>query len=251
MSKNGNGHKFDQKEFNDYIVDRSIIGFPENPIRLSSGRMSPYYIDWKFIMGDAYSMKNLVTYVTSFAKSKDLGPRGFIGVKEGGSPLGLSATAAWAEAQDDYSKSRYPLIMERGTPKEGHGDPKYKNFVGGNPRGDYVIIEDVTTTGDSAMKQINSVKEAGGNVLALISLTDRLERRDDGRSTEDFFKENGIKYYPMSNSFDLIQKAYKNRQDGPVFKDRVEEYFNTYGVRKLNLGKVPHMNAGGLPDEPG
>jgi len=235
--------EFNQKSFNGYIVERNIIGFYKEPMKLSSGRMSPYYIDWKFIMGDTYSMKNLVKYVTSFAKSKDLDPKSFIGVREGASPLGIATTMGWADMHNNHEKIKYPLVMGRGKTKEDHGDQKYRNFVGGDPRGDVVILEDVTTTGDSAIKEVNAVKNAGANVLALISLTDRCEKREDGRSVDQFFNDNGINYYPMSNSIDLIRKAYKNRQDGPIHKDGLESYFHEYGAKKLDLNNVPHMNA--------
>jgi len=241
MSKSGNG--FSQKEFNDYIVERSIVGLYKKPVKLSSGRMSPYYIDWKFIMGDSYSMSELVKYVISFTKSKGLKPRSFIGVREGGSPLGVATTIEWARLQEDYGKVGYPIIIGRGKPKDDHGDPKYREFVGGSPREDTVVLEDVATTGTSMMKEVKAVQEAGGNVLAVVALTDRCEKRADGRSVEQFLGDNGINYYPMSNSVDLIREVYKQRQDGPAFKDILEAYFEEYGIRKLNLDKIPHMLA--------
>lgn len=40
---------------------------------------------------------------------------------------------------------------------------------------DIVIVEDVTTTGGSALKAADLVKEAGGNVIAVLTLVDRQE----------------------------------------------------------------------------
>jgi orotate phosphoribosyltransferase len=243
MSKNGNGFK--QLEFNDYIVKRNIVGFYREgeEKRLSSGRLSPYYVDWKFVMGDSDSLRDLSKYVISFVRSRGLNPAGFIGVREGASPIGIAATLEWSQMQKEYGDySRHPVIMGRGRPKDGHGDSKYRNFVGGDPKGQFVVLEDVATTGDSTMDEVDAITKVGGDVMAVVALTDRCEKRDDGRSVDDLMKDRGIKYYPMSKSTDLIRETFQQRQDGPEYETPLEKYFETYGTEKLNLHKIPHMS---------
>lgn len=42
-----------------------------------------------------------------------------------------------------------------------------------------VIVEDVTTTGGSAIKAIEAVKDAGGDVVMVLTMVDRNEGADD------------------------------------------------------------------------
>jgi orotate phosphoribosyltransferase len=51
-----------------------------------------------------------------------------------------------------------------------------------------VILEDVTTTGDSAMHAVDAVRGAGANVVLVLTMVDRNE------GAEEFFREQGIAF---------------------------------------------------------
>ena len=54
-----------------------------------------------------------------------------------------------------------------------------------------VIVEDVTTTGGSSMKAIEAVKDAGGSVVAVITVVDRHE------GAAQAFAEAGLSFLPV------------------------------------------------------
>ncbi|MBI4894499.1 MAG: hypothetical protein HY833_02085 [Candidatus Aenigmarchaeota archaeon] len=236
MSKNGSS--FNQGAFNKYVMEHNIVGFEET--KLSSGRISPYYIDWKFIMGEAYTLSELVNqYLIPFVKSKDLNPKSFIGVIEGSGNLGSIATYEWAKRQPDYEKISYPIIVRRSKPKDDHGNPKYRDYVFGDPKNGSVVIEDTTTTAGSVMEEIKMAKKKGAKILGCVTLTDRNERRDDGLSVQELFENEGIPYYPMSNALNLVplQLSFTQKMNDEDLKVSIREYFGKYGTSKIDLEK--------------
>ena len=63
-----------------------------------------------------------------------------------------------------------------------------------------IIVEDVTTTGESAYKAILACQEAGAEVVKVISLVDR----QDG--AEDFFKNNKISFQSLYQASDFLNR---------------------------------------------
>jgi orotate phosphoribosyltransferase len=240
MSKNGSS--FNQNAFNQYIIEHNVVGFKET--KLNSGRISPYYVNWKFLMGEAYTLNELVNrYVIPFVKSKNLNPKSFIGVIEGSGNLGATVTYEWAKQQSDYEKISYPIVIRRSKPKDDHGDPKYRDYVFGDPTKDSIIIEDTTTTATSVMKEVSMAKEKGVNILGCVALTDRNEIRDDGSTVQELFEKEGVPYYPMSNAVNLVplQLGFTQRMRDKDLTDSIKEYFGKFGAtkeaRKIDLEK--------------
>jgi orotate phosphoribosyltransferase len=51
-----------------------------------------------------------------------------------------------------------------------------------------VVLEDVTTTGGSAMQAVEEVRNAGGEVVMVLSIVDR------GEGAAEFYREQGIPF---------------------------------------------------------
>jgi orotate phosphoribosyltransferase len=81
--------KFNQSDFNKFIIDNNIIGFFEDAITLKSGRKSNYYINWRNVANDAYSLDKLSDFVLDFASDLGIETDCFFGVPEGATKLGL------------------------------------------------------------------------------------------------------------------------------------------------------------------
>src|SRR5262249_61833327 len=64
---------------------------------------------------------------------------------------------------------------EHGERKLVEGLPKSESLKGSN----VVIVEDVTTTGGSAIQAVEAVKQEGGNVGLVVTVVDRLEGADE------------------------------------------------------------------------
>ena len=161
-------------------------------IKLASGRTSNFYFNMKPTMMDPEGAHLLGLLVVEALRGQKVDMVG--GLEIGAVPL-AAAVAAVSHAEN------YPLpaFFIRKQPKD-HGT---KSLVEGLPKGHtlagkrVVILEDVTTTGGSALKAIEVAKAEGAEVLGVITLVDR----DEGAS--DTFKAAGIPFQSILTFHDF------------------------------------------------
>ena len=154
------------------IIRRRSFGRGE--ITLASGRKSDFYFNLKPTMLDPEGATLLAELTYETLKDDQLDFIG--GLEMGAVPL------AGALAQISWIKG-HPIaaFFVRKKPKE-HGA---KLAIEGLPRGEtlegkrVVIVEDVTTTGGSALKAVEAVREAGGEVALVFTMVDREEGASD------------------------------------------------------------------------
>lgn len=225
--------KFEQEKFNEFIINQGIVGFFKEPITLKSSRISNWYVNWRNVAEDVYLFDELVDFIIAFVENLGLNPDCFYGVPEGATKLGIITQYKWAKMQPNYGPGVYPLPMGRGKPKE-HGTSKDRYFLG-VPRGKTIVLEDVTTTGGSLLSTIDNLLEAGISIIAAIGLTNRNEKRDEGKSVKEAVEEKGVSYYAMSDALDLLPKIYKKLKPGEGVAELIEEYFEKYGIEKIKL----------------
>lgn len=219
----------EKENFNNFIVNNNIIGLFREPIKLKSGRLSFWYINWRNIASDVFLLDQLTDYIFLFINYLGLNPKCFYGVPEGATKIGIITQYKWAKNQENYKSGAYILSMGRGKQKE-HGDPKDRFFLG-VPNGETVIIEDVTTTGDSLVNAIKKLRELNVKIIAAIGLTNRNELRDDRKSVKEIILENNVQYYAMSNAFDLLPKLEITKE----IADHIEAYFKKYGTNRIKF----------------
>lgn len=224
---------FDQKAFNDFIVDNNVIGFKPEGVQLKSGRTAHWYVNWRTVAQDVFLFDQLVDFVIAYTRDRKLDPLCFYGVPEGATKIGLFAQYKWAKLSSTYGKDSHPLAMGRAMPKE-HGDAKDRFFVG-MPRGNTVVLEDVTTTGGSLISTIEALKSSGIKVVAAIGLTNRREKDFAGRAVEDAVLVTGTTYYAMSNALELLPLVYKKNNPGNDVISSVEAEFKEFGVAPLQF----------------
>jgi|GEM_PF-3752675 orotate phosphoribosyltransferase len=170
---------FEQKEFNDFIIQNGVVGFYASPVTLKSGRKSHWYVDWRKITEDAYLADRLAEYIIRYALSRDIKPDSFVGVPEGATKIGIVTQMMWAQQAHlvggrPYAPGSYSLSMGRGKPKV-RGPVENRYFLG-FPEGKVVVIEDVTTTGGSLLNVISDIKELEGvESIVAFGLTNRRE----------------------------------------------------------------------------
>ena len=150
------------------------------------------------------------------------------GVPEGATKLGILAQYFWAKSRPNFGPGSHPMPMGRGKPKE-HGDPRDKFFVG-VPRGDTLVLEDVTTTGGSLLTTIDALIESGIPIIGTIGLTNRMELRDDGKTVKQAIAEkknngNPIPYFHMSNAKELLPLALQQQKPTDAIHKGVMEEF--------------------------
>jgi orotate phosphoribosyltransferase len=62
-----------------------------------------------------------------------------------------------------------------------------------------VIVEDVTTTGGSALKAVQAVREAGGNVVLVLTMVDREE------GATEMFAEAGLTFRSLYKAAEFLK----------------------------------------------
>lgn len=132
----------------------------EKPYKLSSGMMSPVYIDCRKLL----SYPRIRSTIMDFAASTLLRDAGFeqFDVIAGGETAGIPFAALLAE------RLGLPMIYVRKQPK-GHG--RNAQIEGHMPEGARVlVIEDLTTAGGSMFNFIDAIRAAGGVVEHGIAL---------------------------------------------------------------------------------
>lgn len=224
---------FKQGEFNQFLLENNIYGLFKDPITLKSGRKSHFYINFRNLAQDVWLADRLSDFIIAFINTHKIEVDTLYGVPEGATKIGILAQYKFAKSSSNYGKGGHVLAMGRAKPKE-HGDPKDKFFVGA-PRGKVVVIEDITTTGGSLLTTIDSLKNAGINTHAVISLGNRMEKRDDGKSVEEAITEKGVKFYSMSSALELLPQVIQKESPPDKIKKAIEEEFIKYGVKTINL----------------
>ena len=151
----------------DLIFTRSF-GYGE--VKLASGRMSNFYFNLKPTMLDAEGAALLAQLTLDALTGERIDYVG--GLEMGAVPI------AGAISQLSFmAGTPIAAFFVRKKPKE-HGA---KLAVEGLAKGEtlagkrVVIVEDVTTTGGSAMKAVEAVREAGGTIAFVLTIVDRQE----------------------------------------------------------------------------
>jgi orotate phosphoribosyltransferase len=166
--------------------------FRRGRIVLASGRESDFYFDMKPAMLDpdgAALMAELILQRIQGVKADCVG-----GLEMGAVPL----IAPVAMRSVDFGR-RLPGFFVRKAVKD-HGTKK--RVDGADIAGKTVIIlEDVTTTGGSAMDAVKAVEDAGAKVALVISILDR------GEGAAELYQDAGIPFASLFRAEEFLAVA--------------------------------------------
>ncbi|MEO6945503.1 MAG: orotate phosphoribosyltransferase [Nitrobacter sp.] len=144
--------------------------FGRGDITLASGRKSDFYFNLKPTMLDPEGAALLAEL--SFEALKDDRLDYIGGLEMGAVPLaGAIAQLSWLKNQPIAAFFVRKKPKEHGARLAVEGLAKGESLKGKR----IVIVEDVTTTGGSAIKAVDSVREAGGEIVLVFTMVDREE----------------------------------------------------------------------------
>jgi len=153
-----------RKRLIELIAERS---FGRKKIVLASGRESNFYFDMKPTMFHPEGAALLARLILARLSKLDVDLVG--GLEMGAVPLIASVSAFSFEAGKPI-----PGFFVRKAVKD-HGTKKRIDGVDSVAGKKVAILEDVTTTGGSAIQAVEEVRAAGAEVVLVLSMVDRLE----------------------------------------------------------------------------
>jgi orotate phosphoribosyltransferase len=144
--------------------------FGRGEITLASGRKSNFYFNLKPTMMDPEGAALLAEL--TFEALKDDGLDYIGGLEMGAVPLaGAVAQLSWLKGHPIAAFFVRKKPKEHGAKLEVEGLARNESLRGKR----VVIVEDVTTTGESALKAVDAVRDAGGEVVLVLTMVDREE----------------------------------------------------------------------------
>lgn len=161
---------------------------------LTSGRVSPYYIDLRILPSYPAILDRISEmYLEVIRNEIPLEDYKIAGIPTAGLPLATAVSI----------KARRPLIYVRDTPKL-HG--RMKMIEGVLEEGDSVIlVDDLVTTGKSLLRAARTIRESGGVVEHAVVLIDR----EEGGTGN--LKANGVILHSVIKITELLEWLLEQR----------------------------------------
>ena len=133
--------------------------------KLSSGKLSPYYIDLRMIPGDPKALETVIEIYETLARSK-------IGVTSFDRIAGVPTAGVPYASILAYTLSKPFLYVRRETKTHG-GERRVEGQLFPGER--VVLVDDLITTGKNTLQAAEAIRAEGGQVEDVIVLIDRQE----------------------------------------------------------------------------
>jgi len=175
------------------IIHRRSFGYGE--VKLASGRVSDFYFNLKPTMLDAEGAALLAQLTLDALAGERVDAIG--GLELGAVPI------AGAVAQLSHmSGAPIQAFFVRKKPKEHGARLSIEGLMPGETLAGkrVVIVEDVTTTGGSAMKAVETMREAGAEIAFVLSLVDREE------GATEAFAAQGLEFRAIFRSSEFLDR---------------------------------------------
>ncbi|MDJ0582570.1 orotate phosphoribosyltransferase [Crocosphaera sp.] len=177
-----------------YLLELFVkLAYKEGDFTLSSGQKSSYYINGKQVTLRADGALAIGRLLLSMLPPNI---QGVAGLTLGADPIVSAVSVVSA-----YENCPIPALIIRKQAK-GHGTQAYIEGPTLSPGATMVVLEDVVTTGKSAMLAVERLRDVGYTVNTIIALVDR----EQGGAA--FYKSQGLTFQALF-SISEIQKSYQ------------------------------------------
>ena len=182
-------------ELRTYLLDLFVkLAYKEGDFTLSSGQKSSYYINGKQVTLRADGALAIGRLLLSMLPPNT---QGVAGLTLGADPIVSAVSVVSA-----YENCPIPAFIIRKEAK-GHGTQAYIEGPTLSPGATVVVLEDVVTTGKSAMLAVERLRAVGYTVNTILALVDR----EQGGSA--FYDSQGLTFQALFSISD-IQRYYQN-----------------------------------------
>jgi len=177
---------------------------------LASGRVSNYYLDCKLTTLDPEG-----AVLTGYTILELLRCNGIQADAIGGPTVGADPIVTAVAAVSWIQHQPLPAFFVR-QERKSHGRQKQIEGIDLSQISKVVIVDEVCTTGGSTIEALNAAKEAGLEILAVISLVDREEGGSDRLRKE-------YNYLPIFTAKELLEDDPEDaRGSGTTLEDALE-----------------------------
>jgi orotate phosphoribosyltransferase len=176
-----------------YLLDIKAIKLqPNTPFTWASGMLSPIYCDNRMTLSYPEVRNFVKKELSNLAKS--------MGEFDGIAGVATAGIAHGALVADELG---LPFIYVRSKAK-GHGR---QNLIEGNINAakNYVVVEDLISTGGSSIQAVNALKDQGVNVAGTIALFTY-----EFTKSIQAFEEANCKFATLSNYSTMLEQAQIN-----------------------------------------
>jgi orotate phosphoribosyltransferase len=167
------------------------LAYQEGDFILSSGQASSYYINGKQVTLNPQGALAIGRILLSRLPADT---QAVAGLTLGADPIVTAVSVVSA-----YENRPIPALIIRKEAK-GHGTKAYIEGPTLPENATVVVLEDVVTTGRSAMKAVERLRDAGYTVNVVISLVDRLQ------GGAEFYQSVGLKFQTVFTIEDIQQR---------------------------------------------
>ncbi|MCL2932479.1 MAG: orotate phosphoribosyltransferase [Trichodesmium sp. MAG_R03] len=174
-----------------------ILAYRQGDFVLSSGQSSSYYINGKYVTLHPLGALMIGRLILSMLPEDT---QGVAGLTLGADPIVTAVSVVSA-----YENRPIPALIIRKQAK-GHGTMSYIEGPRLDANAKVVVLEDVVTTGASAMMAVHRLRQAGYQVNHIFSLVDR---QQGGR---EFYEKEGIQF----KSIFTISELQENLKEATV-----------------------------------
>ncbi|MEQ8754766.1 MAG: orotate phosphoribosyltransferase [Coleofasciculus sp. G1-WW12-02] len=171
------------------------LAYQEGDFVLSSGQRSSYYINGKQVTLHPHGGLAIAQLLLSLLPQDT---QAVAGLTLGADPI-VSAVSVVSALEN----RPIPALIIRKEPK-GHGTKAYIEGPSLPAGAKVVVLEDVVTTGKSAMKAVERLREAGYQVDQVLALVDRQQ------GGAEFYQSVGLEFQAVFTIQD-IQQRYQQR----------------------------------------
>ena len=188
---------------------KAVFLRPEEPFTWASGIKSPIYCDNRLILTAPAARTIVEQAIADTVKAKFPQVEVLMG----------TSTAGIAHAAIAASILGLPMGYVRGEAKTHGRNNKIEGRL--EPGQKVVVIEDLISTGGSAIEVVNALREAGAEVLGIVSIFTYGMQKGLDRLAEA-----KVVNYSLSNLDTLVEVAAQEGYIAPEWKERIIKFRN-------------------------
>ena len=188
---------------------KAVFLRPEQPFTWASGIKSPIYCDNRLILSAPEARTVVEQAIADKVKAEFPDAQMLMG----------TSTAGIAHAAIAATILGLPMGYVRGEAKTHGRNNKIEGRM--EPGTKVVVIEDLISTGGSAIEVVNALREAGAEVLGIVSIFTYGMKKGVERLTEA-----GVVTHSLSNLDALVDVAVEEGYIAPEWKERILKFRN-------------------------